>query len=214
MTPDETALVLTKASAFDQRTIGESDVMAWHSVLGDIPIGDALEAVSNHYRESTSRLWPADVRRLAAEIDHKRRGRARAAQLAPPPALPSAPADPDRVKALVREVVAALPIVDSDRIRERARLRAARERGRPEPQRRKEKKRLTGKETWPDPQTAEIAQQTTAYLAVGHEPEKVSELLRVSLKWCRRTAREIGPIRPPKPSGACRCTTCTDSRAP
>ena len=194
MTPDETALVLTKAAAFDQRTIGEADVMAWYSVLEDVPVDDALQAVSDHYRESTSRLWPADVRRLAAEIDHKRRGAERQRQLeaAEPPALPAAPADPERVKELVREVVAKLPIVDSDRIRERAIQRARKERGRPDPPRRKEKKRLTGKETWPPPQTDDIAALATRYLLDGYTPADVSERLRVSKRWCEKTLRRFG----------------------
>lgn len=193
MTPDEVAVVLSKASAFDQRTIGEADVMAWHEVLADIPVDDALQAVTEHYRECTTRLWPADLLRLAAQIDHRRRGAIRRAELAAkePPALPVAPADPERVAKLIREVIAGLPSTDSDRIRERAKQRAHKERGRPEPVRRKTKKRLTGKEQWPNPQTDDIAAFATRYLLEGYSPADVSDRLRVSKRWCEKTARKF-----------------------
>lgn len=193
MTPDETALVLGKAALYDQRRISEPDVFAWHEILADVPYADALAAVVRHYTDNSVRVWPADVLRISREIDHQRRGRGRLAELAAtePPALPAAPADPERVKELVREVIAKLPIIDSDRIRERARLRAAKERGRPEPARRKEKKRLTGKEQWPNPQTDDIAAFATRYLIDGYTPADVSERLRVSKRWCEKTARKF-----------------------
>jgi hypothetical protein len=194
MTPDEVAVVLSKASAFDQRTIGEADVMAWHEVLADIPVDDALQAVTDHYRENATRLWPADLRRLATQIDHKRRGAIRRAELAAaqePRALPAGPADPERVSKLIGEVVAALPVTDSDRIRERAKHRAHKERGRPEPDKRKQKKRLTGKEQWPPPQTDDIAAFATRYLLDGYPPADVSDRLRVSKRWCEKTARKF-----------------------
>ena len=193
MTPDETALVLTKASAFDQRTIGEADVMAWHSVLEDVPAEDALQAVSDHYRESTSRLWPADVRRLAGAIDYRRRGARRAQELAAQlPELPAAPADPERVKALVREVITALPVVESVRIYERAKARARKEHGRPEPEKRRPKTRLTGKENWPPPQTDDLAAFATRYLIDGYSAAEVSQRLSVSKRWCEKTLRRLG----------------------
>lgn len=195
MTPDETALVLTKASAFDQRTIGEADVMAWHSVLEDIPVDDALQAVSNHYRDSTTRLWPADVRRLAAEIDYKRRGAIRKAELeAKQPALPSAPADPRRVKELVREVAAKLPVVESVRIHERAKTRARNERGRPEPLKPRQfhkPEKPKKKPRYEDPVSDDVARMATRYLIDGYEPEVVSEKFAISRKWCEKTARKF-----------------------
>lgn len=189
--------VLAKASAFDQRTVGDADVLAWYEVLAEVPRDDALQAVTEHYRASTTRLWPADVLRIAREIDHKRRGAIRRAELdakeaAEARALPATPADPDRVKALVREVVAALPVVDSDRIHERARQRARKERGRPEPAKRKTKKRLTGKEQWPPPQTDDIAALAIRYLIDGYSPADVSERLRVSKRWCEKTLTRLG----------------------
>jgi hypothetical protein len=41
----ETALVLAQMQAYDQRTVGDSDVIAWHSLLVDAPFEDCQEAV-------------------------------------------------------------------------------------------------------------------------------------------------------------------------
>lgn len=73
MTPVEIAQILAKAAAFDQRTVGQADILAWHDAIGDINPGDALDAVSQHYRESTDRLMPAHVRRIADQLDRARR---------------------------------------------------------------------------------------------------------------------------------------------
>lgn len=85
MTPADTARVLAKASAYDLRTVGEADVLAWHEVLADIEYTDALAAVTRHYRNRTDRLMPAHIR------EHVREIRAERARQAPHPvrALPS-----------------------------------------------------------------------------------------------------------------------------
>jgi hypothetical protein len=62
MTPAETAEVLAMAAAFDRRTVGRSDVAAWHAVLGDLDAADVRAAVTEHYRDSRDWLMPADVR--------------------------------------------------------------------------------------------------------------------------------------------------------
>jgi len=67
MTPGEAGRVLAKAAAFDQRTVGHADALAWAEALDGIDHADALAAVTGHYRVSTSRIMPADVRRLANE---------------------------------------------------------------------------------------------------------------------------------------------------
>jgi len=69
----EVALVLTKAAAYDRRTVGEADARAWHEVLGDVELVDALAAVARHYRDSTDWLMPAHLRRLAAQCRDARR---------------------------------------------------------------------------------------------------------------------------------------------
>lgn len=73
MTPGDIARVLAKAAAFDLRTIGEFDVMAWHEALSDIDGADALAAVTFHYRQTEDRLMPTHVRRIVGEIQRERR---------------------------------------------------------------------------------------------------------------------------------------------
>jgi hypothetical protein len=65
MTPAETGKVLIKCAAFDQRTIGEGDINAWHEVIGHLPLAACLEAVTSHYHEHSHRAMPADIRKLA-----------------------------------------------------------------------------------------------------------------------------------------------------
>lgn len=72
MTPADAARVLAKAAAFDQRTVGEADVRAWHEALSDLDAGDALAAVTRHYRQRTERIMPAHVRDGAVEIAKER----------------------------------------------------------------------------------------------------------------------------------------------
>lgn len=89
MTPPEAALVLTKCCAYDQRTIGEADVIAWHEVLGDLRLVDCLAAVAAWYRDHRERIMPADIRRGVKVI---RDGRLRAC---PPDRELMAGVDPD-----------------------------------------------------------------------------------------------------------------------
>lgn len=77
MNLDEASRVLAKAAGFDRRTVGQADVLAWQEALNDIPVDDALQAVTVHYRDTTDWLMPAHVRRHAATIDRDRRRAAR-----------------------------------------------------------------------------------------------------------------------------------------
>lgn len=79
----ETALMLAQMQAYDQRTVGESDVIAWHSLLSDAPFEDCQEAVRRHYAEHTERIMPAHVRRLVRDIHGEREAAARATGWAP-----------------------------------------------------------------------------------------------------------------------------------
>lgn len=63
MTIEEAIDLLSLAAAYDRRTIGESDAVAWHAALDDIAFGEAQAAVIAHYRDSRDWLMPADVRR-------------------------------------------------------------------------------------------------------------------------------------------------------
>jgi hypothetical protein len=72
MTPEEVIDLLTTCAAFDRRTVGEADVVAWHSAVGDLDFPDAREAVVRHYRNTRDWIMPADVRKLVKEIREQR----------------------------------------------------------------------------------------------------------------------------------------------
>jgi len=73
MTPIDIANVLAKAAAFDQRTVGQADILAWHEALQDLDPADALAAVTRHYAGSEQRIMPVHVRRIATELRRQRR---------------------------------------------------------------------------------------------------------------------------------------------
>lgn len=83
MNLSETADLLTAMSAFDRRTIGDGDVIAWQAVLPDAAFADALEAVKRYYAEHTEWMMPAHVRRLIRDIIGEREAAARATGWAP-----------------------------------------------------------------------------------------------------------------------------------
>lgn len=72
MTPDEVAVVLSKAALVDMRTIGEEEVMAWHEIVHRITLPDALTAVARHYGETRDRLMPSDLIRHARIVREER----------------------------------------------------------------------------------------------------------------------------------------------
>lgn len=125
MTPGDVARVLAKAAAFDQRTIGEADVAAWHEAVGDLDAADALAAVTRHYRQSRDRLWPADLRRHVEELDRERRRVAREQaelEAAQREAIGRRPARDrsEEIGALIAQLRAALPVSDTEVLRPRA----------------------------------------------------------------------------------------------
>lgn len=79
----ETANLLTAMAAFDRRTIGEADVIAWQAVLPDAAFEDCLEAVKQHYAEETEWMMPAHVRRAVRDMVSQREAAARATGWAP-----------------------------------------------------------------------------------------------------------------------------------
>ena len=111
----ETSQALALAQAFDNRTVGEVNVRAWHTVLGDLDAADVMEAIRRHYDHSTEWLMPAHVRRLVDAIQRERAksqrkwapGQAGVPADAPMPELESGWAKaelPPDVQALVDEV--------------------------------------------------------------------------------------------------------------
>jgi hypothetical protein len=87
----DTALLLGMCAAYDQRTIGDADALAWHEILSDLDFDDAKLAVVAHYRTETRRVMPADIRAAVKKI--------RAERVTHPDEIPDA--DPDDVPAYV-----------------------------------------------------------------------------------------------------------------
>jgi hypothetical protein len=55
--------LLAYIAAFDKRTVGAADVLAWHDVLGDLDFDAAKEAVRKWYADNDGMIMPAHVRR-------------------------------------------------------------------------------------------------------------------------------------------------------
>lgn len=62
MNVEQTNQLLMRVQAIDNRPIGDSTLVAWHELVGDLDYGMAVEAVWLHRRESTAYLTPAHVR--------------------------------------------------------------------------------------------------------------------------------------------------------
>ena len=73
MNVEETGRLLAKVAGYDNRTVGDTNILAWHEALSDVDYRDALQAVAVHFRESTDYLMPVHVRRGAEQIDRERR---------------------------------------------------------------------------------------------------------------------------------------------
>lgn len=82
MIDSEAAELLTRAAAFDNRTIGEADATAWAAALHDLPCdNDTLQAVARYYSApatpgETGRRWiePHHVRTHRTAIRNERLG--------------------------------------------------------------------------------------------------------------------------------------------
>lgn len=100
MTPSQTAELLGFAAAFDRRTVGKADALAWHTILADIDFTAAREAVAAHYAAETRWIMPADIRQ---HVINQRAATAADIQGAGLPAeIPDA--DPDDVPAYLAAV--------------------------------------------------------------------------------------------------------------
>ncbi len=124
MNRGDVARVLTKAAAFDSRTIGEADIAAWYEAIGDLEAVDALASVTRHYRETSDRLMPAHVRRLVTEIARERHRTAREARevaAAQREAIERGPTSDrsDDVAALIAQLRHILPPGDPDALKPR-----------------------------------------------------------------------------------------------
>lgn len=64
MTPEEAGRILAVSAAYDQRTVGKADILAWTRALDGLDPNECVEAVHAHHRDSTDRLMPARVRQI------------------------------------------------------------------------------------------------------------------------------------------------------
>lgn len=117
MTPPEAAVLLGVCAAYDRRTIGEADAIAWSQALDDITLDEGRQAVVAHYRDHREWIMPADVR---ARVRRARDRRLTARPLPPPdPDLTANPGAYQRqLRATIRSVASgyslgALPAIGS-----------------------------------------------------------------------------------------------------
>lgn len=87
---DQIGKILACAAAFDNRTIGTADILAWWRVIGHLAPGEAEDAIIAHYSESVDRIMPGHILARVKKIHADRLART-------PDALPDA--DPDDVAA-------------------------------------------------------------------------------------------------------------------
>lgn len=90
MDVQQTAQLVALVQIGDNRRVDRAVVAAWHDLVHDLPLEDALDAVRAHRRESTDYLLPAHV---IAGVKRIRKARLDAV----PPPLPDV--DPDDVAA-------------------------------------------------------------------------------------------------------------------
>ena len=102
MNISETTQALALAQAFDNRTVGEVNIRAWHAVLADAAAADVMAAIREHYAEHTEWIMPAHIRTAVRDMVSQREMAARATGWAPGQAgVPKDQAMPE-VKAIGR----------------------------------------------------------------------------------------------------------------
>ncbi len=83
MTGEEVWDLLAVIAVHDLRHVGQTDHDVWTAHVGDLPFTECRDAVIAHYRDSSDRIMPADVRSRVREI---RADRLERNIPAPPPA--------------------------------------------------------------------------------------------------------------------------------
>jgi hypothetical protein len=68
----DTAELLALCAAFDRRTVGKADVVAWQKLLAHYAYEDAEAAVNEHYSSEHRWIMPADVIRIVRRIRAQR----------------------------------------------------------------------------------------------------------------------------------------------
>lgn len=64
----ETTNALALAQAFDNRTVGEVNIRAWHSILSGADARDVMAAIRDHYAGTTEWIMPAHILRAVAAM--------------------------------------------------------------------------------------------------------------------------------------------------
>jgi hypothetical protein len=64
--------VLAVAAAFDRRTVGESDGMAWSVALPNTDMQQAKDAVIQHYTRTDAWVMPSHILAIVAEVNRER----------------------------------------------------------------------------------------------------------------------------------------------
>lgn len=72
MNRSEAAQALTVAAAYDNRSIGQTNVAAWTKALDDLRLSDVVDAIHAHYRDSSDFLQPAHIRKAVQQIRARR----------------------------------------------------------------------------------------------------------------------------------------------
>lgn len=85
MNQTDVTTILAKCSAYDNRKPAQATVAAWMDALDDMPLADALQFVTDHYRVSRDWIMPADLNR---EWQQLRAARQRAISEADRPVAP------------------------------------------------------------------------------------------------------------------------------
>ena len=91
MTPTETANLLTLIKRYDNRKFDDATVIAWHHLLADLTYDHCVNAVTDHFRESTTYLLPAHIRHGAQAHAQRIAGQQQAALTAQRVAIDCAP---------------------------------------------------------------------------------------------------------------------------
>ena len=68
----ETSNALALAQAYDNRTVGEANVRAWHLILAELAAEDVMEAIRRHYAADSAWIMPAHIVRLVGGISAAR----------------------------------------------------------------------------------------------------------------------------------------------
>lgn len=72
MTKAQVARLLAVCAAFDQRTSGEEDDVAWLAAIGDLDFAEARDAVIGYYQENRERIMPSDIRQRVRDVHNAR----------------------------------------------------------------------------------------------------------------------------------------------